>query len=238
MMAILDACGTCNADCSGVGSGATCGDGSLCPEFEFCDDGNTDECDGCYGDCSRADNVCGDSILECAETCDDGNTAMTAMAVPRLVSATVSVVTAFYSHSSKYATMVSPMPAVPVTRTVLEAVPVLPAATVKSVQKSRHAMTALPTAVVAAMLIAQGLGVAPVCGDGEHCVESEFCDDGYTDACGSCNADCSAGFWIGLVAMGLFVQRRARSAMTSMSTAVMVAALTVPVLIMYAVTQL
>ena len=47
---------------------------SLCPEFEFCDDGNTVECDGCYGDCSRADNVCGDSILECAETCDDGNT--------------------------------------------------------------------------------------------------------------------------------------------------------------------
>ena len=54
-------------------AGATCGDGSLCPELEFCDDGNTDVCDGCHGDCSRADNVCGDSILECAETCDDGN---------------------------------------------------------------------------------------------------------------------------------------------------------------------
>ena len=47
--------------------------GRSVPELEFCDDGNTDSCDGCYGDCSRADNVCGDSILECAETCDDGN---------------------------------------------------------------------------------------------------------------------------------------------------------------------
>jgi len=31
-----------------------------------------------------------------------------------------------------------------------------------------------------------------VCGDGERCEELEFCDDGFTDACGSCNADCSA----------------------------------------------
>ena len=39
-----DACGSCNADCSGVGSGATCGDGEQCPELEFCDDGFTDAC--------------------------------------------------------------------------------------------------------------------------------------------------------------------------------------------------
>ena len=81
---------------------------------------------------------------------------MMAMAVQQLVNATVSAVTAFYSHSSKCATMGSPMPAVAVMLTVQESVLVLPAATVKSVQKSRPAMTALPTAVVAAMLIAQG----------------------------------------------------------------------------------
>ena len=27
-----DACGTCNAECSGAGTGATCGDGEVCPE--------------------------------------------------------------------------------------------------------------------------------------------------------------------------------------------------------------
>ena len=49
----------------------------------------------------------------------------------------------------------------------------------------------LPTAVVAARRLL-GAGVAPVCGDGEHCVESEFCDDGYTDARGCANEDCTA----------------------------------------------
>ena len=46
----VDACGTCNADCSAPGSGYAllaggasvnyCGDGELCPEYEICDDGN------------------------------------------------------------------------------------------------------------------------------------------------------------------------------------------------------
>ena len=30
-----DACGSCNADCFGAGSGSTCGDGEHCPETEF-----------------------------------------------------------------------------------------------------------------------------------------------------------------------------------------------------------
>ena len=29
-----DDCGSCNADCSAAGSGSTCGDGNVCPEFE------------------------------------------------------------------------------------------------------------------------------------------------------------------------------------------------------------
>ena len=80
--------------------------------------------------------------------------------------------------------MVSPMLAVPVTRIALGRGPVPLAGMAKSVRKSKHVMTALPTAVEAATPIAQGLGSHRFCGDGEHCVESEFCDDGYTDACG------------------------------------------------------
>ena len=52
-------------------------------------------------------------------------------------------------------------------------------------------MMASPMRVVAATLIARRRGGA-TCGDGTTCPELEFCDDGFTDACGSCNADCSA----------------------------------------------
>ncbi len=40
-----DECGTCNADCTAVGTGSTCGDGELCPEFEMCDPPDSDCCD-------------------------------------------------------------------------------------------------------------------------------------------------------------------------------------------------
>ena len=46
-----------------------CGDGVLDPG-EACDDGNTNDCDGCKGDCSRLDDICGDNIAECGEVCD------------------------------------------------------------------------------------------------------------------------------------------------------------------------
>ncbi|MBU1238642.1 hypothetical protein KJ865_02940, partial [Myxococcota bacterium] len=72
-----DACGTCNEDCSGPGSGSICGDGEVCPETEACDDGFTDACGSCNEDCSGpgAGSVCGDSEV-CPETeaCDDGFT--------------------------------------------------------------------------------------------------------------------------------------------------------------------
>ena len=42
-----DACGSCNADCSGAGSGSTCGDGSVCAQTEACDDGNSSNTDAC-----------------------------------------------------------------------------------------------------------------------------------------------------------------------------------------------
>ncbi len=52
---------------------AVCGDGHVWAGVETCDDGNTQDCDGCRGDCSRHDDVCGDWIQECGEECDDGN---------------------------------------------------------------------------------------------------------------------------------------------------------------------
>ncbi|UCE61514.1 MAG: S8 family serine peptidase [Phycisphaerales bacterium] len=47
-----DDCGTCNAECTGPGTGSVCGDGETCPETEDCDDGDTDEGDGCSSSCT------------------------------------------------------------------------------------------------------------------------------------------------------------------------------------------
>jgi cysteine-rich repeat protein len=51
-----------------------CGNGIVDPN-EGCDDGNTANCDGCRADCSRPDNICGDlhTDADCGEACDDGN---------------------------------------------------------------------------------------------------------------------------------------------------------------------
>ena len=67
-----DACGSCNADCSAPGTGSSCGDTEICPEFEACDDGA--ETVQCNSDCSLA--VCGDSLINATagESCDDGFT--------------------------------------------------------------------------------------------------------------------------------------------------------------------
>ncbi|MGB2986193.1 MAG: hypothetical protein WBE26_09950, partial [Phycisphaerae bacterium] len=54
-----DDCGTCNADCTRPGTGSTCGDGELCPEFEECDDGG--ESATCDADCTFVE--CGDGTL-------------------------------------------------------------------------------------------------------------------------------------------------------------------------------
>ncbi len=72
-----DACGTCNATCTGAGSGALCGDGATCPQVEACDDGFANDCGACNATCSGAGtgSVCGDGV-RCFETeaCDDGFT--------------------------------------------------------------------------------------------------------------------------------------------------------------------
>jgi cysteine-rich repeat protein len=57
----------CNADCTI----ASCGDGVVNGTAgEECDDGNTDDCDGCDSNC--IEEVCGDGILDCGEDCDGG----------------------------------------------------------------------------------------------------------------------------------------------------------------------
>lgn len=70
-----DSCGTCNADCTGVGDGAACGDGVRCPELEACDDGYVDACGTCNADCTDVGQgaVCGEGV-RCPEleVCDDG----------------------------------------------------------------------------------------------------------------------------------------------------------------------
>jgi cysteine-rich repeat protein len=60
---------TCDAVCNCT---VRCGDG-VKADSEACDDGNTDDCDGCSSTCTRVDAVCGDGITECDEEADDGN---------------------------------------------------------------------------------------------------------------------------------------------------------------------
>ncbi len=84
-----DNCGTCNADCSGSGTGlGGCGDGIFCPEDnnEQCDDANGGDGDGCSSTCtvedgwscagqpSRCSTTCGDGVTLGFEVCDDGYT--------------------------------------------------------------------------------------------------------------------------------------------------------------------
>lgn len=58
---------TCEADCSVP----TCGDGIHNPAAgEECDDGNTDDTDGCTNSCT----ICGNGVITAPEHCDDGNT--------------------------------------------------------------------------------------------------------------------------------------------------------------------
>jgi virginiamycin B lyase len=52
---------------------AVCGNGVVEPGEE-CDDGNTNDCDGCSNDCTLVTG-CGDGLLCDAEQCDDGNRA-------------------------------------------------------------------------------------------------------------------------------------------------------------------
>jgi cysteine-rich repeat protein len=57
---------------NGVCEDPLCGDGIAGP-FQDCDDGNTNQCDGCLMDCTQHINFCGDSYKCGQEECDDGN---------------------------------------------------------------------------------------------------------------------------------------------------------------------
>lgn len=51
--------------------GSRCGDGKVDSNYEKCDDGNQDSCDGCSAKCKVEE--CGNDTLECDEECDDGD---------------------------------------------------------------------------------------------------------------------------------------------------------------------
>lgn len=55
----------------GTAPRAVCGNGALEPG-EMCDDGNTDDGDGCDSSCAR-ESFCGDGTVDGGEACDDGN---------------------------------------------------------------------------------------------------------------------------------------------------------------------
>src|SRR5262245_56579239 len=70
--------GTASSSASGAGGGVNdnCGNGTVEEDLgEECDDGNTDDEDGCTTDCLRTttDSICGDGMPGETEECDDGN---------------------------------------------------------------------------------------------------------------------------------------------------------------------
>ena len=64
-----DDCGTCNVDCTGPGTGSTCGDGVLCPEFEECNGGLG--CTDCL--CDTDFEPTAPPSLDCQPTCGNGS---------------------------------------------------------------------------------------------------------------------------------------------------------------------
>ena len=65
-------CTPCTAQCQIGDDVPFCGDGIVQSDFEECDDGNTEDGDGCLSDCQLA--RCGDGIVHAdTEECDDGN---------------------------------------------------------------------------------------------------------------------------------------------------------------------
>lgn len=68
---------TCWAACDAVevvhAGACACGDGYAGPG-EACDDGNTNDNDGCRNDCTVPSDPCGNGVLDAGEACDDGDT--------------------------------------------------------------------------------------------------------------------------------------------------------------------
>jgi cysteine-rich repeat protein len=66
-----------DASASIANNAVVCGDGVVCPGEE-CDDGNTEDGDGCSSTCENEpppeEPCCGNGVVEEGEQCDDGNT--------------------------------------------------------------------------------------------------------------------------------------------------------------------
>lgn len=159
-----DACGTCNADCTAVGSGAACGDGEACPELETCDDGYTDACGSCNADCSAVGSgaTCGDGEicpeLEACEPSEDD-------------------VVSEEGCGGCNDDCTGPGAGICGDGIICEG--------------QEACDDGYTDACGSCNADCSGPGDEPVCGDGNLCPELETCDDGYADACGSCNADCT-----------------------------------------------
>ena len=207
-----DACGTCNSDCTAVGTGYTllnngsspnyCGDGELCEEFEACDDSNVDNTDSCLASCQVA--TCGDGFTRLDilpgndgyEACDDGGQSENCKADCTLSSCGDGFTNIDAGEECDDGNLVTEAcPADDLSCTVCGDV----------------------CKIVAGLYCGDGIvsdqfgeecddgnrvddlnGCSAdckqnnVCGDGIVQLVFEVCDDGFTDACGDCNADCSA----------------------------------------------
>lgn len=193
-----DACGTCNEDCTGAGTGAgLCGDNSFCPEFEACDDGYTDACGSCNADCTGAGtgSTCGDGE-RCPEheTCDDGFTDTCGSCNEDCSGAGTGAAVCGdgerceeteacddgYTDACGSCNADCSGPGAGATCGDSVVCPELEACD-----------DGYADACGTCNATCSGAGTVAVCGDGSHCPEFEACDDGYEDACGTCNVDCS-----------------------------------------------
>lgn len=191
-----DACGSCNADCTAAGTGATCGDSVVCPEMELCDDGYADACGTCNGTCTGAGltNTCGDGVVcpENNEACDDGNTKD-----GDYCSADCSTVTGLCGDGEVQGNESCDDGYTDACGTCNATCSgngsglgecgdgiVCP-------ENNEVCDDGYTDACGTCNATCTGAGTGSTCGDNELCPEKEVCDDGYTNACGPCNANCT-----------------------------------------------
>lgn len=192
-----DECGTCNSDCTAAGTGSTCGDTVVCPEFETCDDGYQDACGTCNADCSGdgTGSSCGDSeVCPEYESCDDGyqdacgpcNADCSGIGTGFECGDNEVCLSAGETCDRGTSTICGEC-SMDCTATISEA----PCGDGEVCEGAEQCDDGYQDACGSCNADCSAVGSGSTCGDGETCPETEQCDDGFEDACGDCNADCS-----------------------------------------------
>ncbi|MFC1609836.1 DUF4215 domain-containing protein, partial [Myxococcota bacterium] len=171
-------------------SGPACGD-HVVDERELCDDGNTEDGDGCSSNC-KSDQVCGNGVVDepVGEACDEGALNGTYGhcndECDRVVFCGDGTIDSpneicddgadngLYDHCRGDCQGMGPF---------------CGDGNLDEPYETCERGDGDPCEPCA--LDCSGFSDTPICGDGQRCIDQEECDDGYQDDCGTCNAVCS-----------------------------------------------